>query len=152
MDLQEKLVNEFENAHQKGEKAICLYGNCVAGINDLCAEHGVLKVPGEFCHDILLGPERFAQYIQETAGTYFMEQDIIANFDMHCREPLELDDEVMRRYCFEHYQRVLYVRQPMDPNLVEKAGEIADFLELQLEVQDADYSYLDLNLADLMDQ
>ncbi len=151
-ELQEKLLQQFEAAEQAGERAICLYGNCIAGINDLCEEHGVLKVPGEFCHDILLGPERFQQFIEETAGTYFMEQEIIDNFDMHCREPLELDDEVMRRYCFEHYKRVMYVRQPSDRSLTRRVSEIADFLELELEIQDADYSYLEKNITDLMER
>ena len=149
-ELQKCLLCEFESAKQAGEGAICLYGNCVAGINDLCKEHGVAKIPGDFCHEILLGPERFQENLDETAGIYFIEQEVITNFDMYCRKPLELDDEVMRKYCFEHYQRLMYVRQPSDPDLLTQAGEIADFLGLALHIREADYSYLESKLIELL--
>ncbi len=147
-ELHEHLLAEFEACRQAGERIICLYGNCFAGINELCNEHGVTKVPGDFCHDILLGPDRFRSIIDEVAGTYFIEQEVIYNFDIHCREPLELDDSVMRSYCFEHYHRLMYVRQPTDPYILDRAEEIAHFLELALEIQEADYSYLEGKLIE----
>ena len=149
-ELEEQLLCEFEAARQSGERMICLYGNCVAGIDDLCAEHGVTKIPGDFCHEILLGPERFRECLAETAGTYFMEKEVISKFDEHCKVPLELDDEVMRRYCFEHYHRIMYVRQPSDPDLLSSVKDIAEFLELALEIKEADYSYLEMKLVELL--
>ena len=66
-------------------------------------------------------------------------------------EPLELHDLEMRKCCFEHYRRLLYVRQPSDPNLVPKAGQLAEFLELSLQVEDADYSFLEQELVRLIE-
>lgn len=149
LKLGESLVREFEAASQAGEKIVCLYGNCVPGIVDLCEVHGVLKVPGDFCHEMLLGPDRYREAIDQTAGTYFIEREVTANFDEFCRIPLELDDEKMKRYLFEHYQRLMYVRQPTDPDIQEQTKEIADFLGLTLEVQEADYSYLERKLIEL---
>jgi hypothetical protein len=149
-ELKERLLCEFLNARQSQEKAICLYGNCVAGIDDLCRENGVVKMPGDFCHEILLGPERFRECLDEITGTYFIEKEVIIKFEEHCREPLELDDEVMRKYCFEHYQRLMYVRQPADPDLLSRVGEIAEFLELALDIREADYSYLERKLIEFL--
>ncbi|MFO8010430.1 MAG: DUF1638 domain-containing protein [Dehalococcoidia bacterium] len=148
--LRQRLEREFNLARNAGEKVVCLYGNCFAGINELCEQHGVLKVPGDFCHEMLLTPERYRQCMDRSAGTYFIEQEVVQSFDEHCRIPLELDDEETRKYCFEHYQRVLYVRQPSDPEISDQLNEIATFLDLDMETQDADYSYIESNLIDLI--
>ena len=65
------------------------------------------------------------------------------NFETYCVLPLELYDEDIRRCCFEHYKRILYIRQPSDPDLISKAKEVANFLGLSLEIRDADYCYLE---------
>ena len=57
----------------------------------------------------------------------------------------------MREYCFEHYKKLLYVRQPADPELSSQVNDIANFLELALDVKDADYSYLEIKLDELID-
>jgi len=107
----------------------------------------VAKVPGPNCWEILLGSERFGQLIEETAGTYFLEKDLILNFEENCIEPLELYDEEMRNYCFGNYRKLLYVRQPSDPDLMSQANRLAEFLELSLEIMDADYSHLERRLT-----
>ena len=84
------------------------------------------------------------------AGTYFLESDLIINFEEYCAGPLELYDNEIKRLAFEHYERVLYVRQPRDPDLVSRAAEVAEFLQLCLEIQNADYSHLEQILADLV--
>jgi hypothetical protein len=99
---------------------------------------------------MLLGTERFRCLIEEMAGTYFVEKELIINFEEYCVLPLELHDEEMRKYCFEHYKRLLYVRQPSDPNLIPQAGEVAEFLELSLDISDADYSHLEKKLIELL--
>jgi hypothetical protein len=99
---------------------------------------------------MLLGTERFEQFMDETAGTYFLEKDLILNFREYCIEPLELDDEEMRECYFKHYRKLLYVRQPADPDLVSQAYELADFLELSLAVSDADYVHLEKSLIKLI--
>jgi hypothetical protein len=56
----------------------------------------------------------------------------------------------MREQCFKHYHRLLYVRQPSDQDLTAKVNEIAEFLGLSLEIQDADYSHLEERLSKLL--
>lgn len=150
-DLKSLLIREIISAHERGERIICLYGNCFPHIEDICSQYGVIKVPGAYCYEIFLGPDRFNQIMEETAGTYFVEKELITNFEEHCIVPLELFDEMVRKYCFEHYRKLLYVRQPQDPDLSDRAGEIADFLELSLDIKDADYSFLENELAQLIE-
>ncbi len=149
-ELKNCLRKEITSAKKSKEQIICLYGDCFPEIEDFCQQNGVFKVPGHYCYEMLLGSERFRQLIEETTGTYFAERDLLLNFEKYCVIPLELQDEEMRRYCFGQYQRLLYVRQPSDPNLVPQAGEVAEFLELSLEIKDADYSHLEKSLIELL--
>ncbi len=147
-DLRDRLSEEIANAHQKGERVICLYGDCFPGIDYFCEERGVLKVPGSCCYEMLLGTPRFMQALDKTAGTYFLERCLLENFEEYCAVPLELYDEEVRQCLFQHYQTILYVRQPADPDLTSKAYGLAEFLNLSLEIMDADYSYLERDLIE----
>ncbi len=141
-ELKRRLLDELAAAKSKNEKVVFLYGACFPHIDDLCQEEGAVRAPSDFCYEILLNNDRFKRIMDETAGTYFAEKDLILNFDDFCRIPLELDDDDMRKHFFGPYKKFLYIRQPSDPDLTLKAGEIAKFLDLLLEVYDADYSYL----------
>ena len=147
-ELKKRLQQEVSRAKAKGERIICLYGECFPGIDDFCKRHRIIKVPGSYCYEMLLGSERFKQLIDETAGTYFLEEGLIINFEDFCMGPLELKDEEMRRQCFEHYKKLLYIRQPSDKNLVPRANELAQLLGLSLEIQDADYSQIENTLTE----
>ena len=149
-ELKERMLTEIKAAQKRNERVICLYGDCFPGIEDFCQENGVSKVPGHYCYEMLLGSKKFSQLFNEMTGTYFAEKELIQNFEEYCVIPLELKDEEMKRYCFNQYRRLLYVRQPSDPNLVAQAGEVAEFLGLSLDISDVDYSYLERNLTELL--
>jgi len=148
--LRDSLQIEVDFAKKRNERIICLYGTCFPNIDDFCEEQGVIKVKWHYCYEMLLGEDRFRQLIDEMAGTYFLEKDLIVNFRECCLVPLELDDEEVKRACFQHYQRLLYVRQPSDTDLEPMAEEIAEFLELPLEIRDSDYSQLEAKLVELI--
>ena len=149
-ELKNRLLKEVAAAQKRNERVICLYGDCFPDIDDFCQRHGAIKIPGPHCYEMLLSSERFRRLIDEIAGTYFLERDLILNFKEYCMEPLELNDKEMRKCCFEQYQRLLYVRQPSDPDLVPKVSELAEFLGLSLEIRDADYSHLEKKLTELL--
>ena len=149
-ELGKYLRREIIAAQRRNERIICLYGDCFPGISEYCQRHRACRVPGPYCWEMFLGSERFNQILEEDAGTYFLEKELICNFTEYCIEPLELYDEEMREQCFKHYHRLLYVRQPSDPDLIAKANEIAEFLGLSLEIQDTDYSHLEERLNELL--
>ena len=149
-ELKNRLFTEIKAAQKRNERVICLYGDCFPEIDDFCRDHGAVKVPGHYCYEMLLGSERFSQLLNEIAGTYFADKELIQNFEEYCVIPLELNDEEMKKYCFNQYRRLLYVRQPSDPNLVAQASEVADFLGLSLDISEADYSCLEKSLIKLL--
>lgn len=148
-DLRRQLSETITSARQRNERILCLYGTCFPDIEDFCRQQGVTRVPGFHCFEMLLGSEQYENIINEMPGTYFLERDLILNFEEYCLEPLELHDEEMRKSFFEHYERIVYLRQPSDPDLLSKANELATFLQLSLEIRDADYSHLKKILNDL---
>ncbi|MDY6911355.1 MAG: DUF1638 domain-containing protein [Chloroflexota bacterium] len=150
-DLKNMLTKEIKSSQKRGERVICLYGDCFPDIDGFCNERGAIKVPGHYCYEMFLGSKQFQLLMNEMAGTYFLEKDLILNFEESCVKPLELHDEEMRKACFEHYRRLIYIRQPSDPDLMTKAGELADFLELSLDTLDADYSFLEKQITELIE-
>jgi hypothetical protein len=149
-ELEVALRNEISSARERNEEVVCLYGNCLPDMGSSCQHLGVVKVPGLHCFQMLLGNDRYQHLIEEISGTYFLNRDLILNFEDYCAAPLELYDNEIKRLVFEHYERLLYVRQPSDPDVISRAVEVADFLHLSLEIQDADYSYLEQILIDLL--
>jgi hypothetical protein len=149
-ELELALRKEISSAKERSEKVVCLYGNCLPDMDSFCHRLDAIKVPGLHCFQMLLGNERYQRIIAEIPGTYFLDSNLILNFKEYCIEPLELYDEEIRRLVFANYQRLIYIRQPSDPNLVSRAHEVAEFLHLSLEIQDADYSHLEQILKDLV--
>jgi len=149
--LKRRLSQEVRNAQRKNERIICLYGECFPDIDEFCEQRGITRMRGLYCYEMLLGSEEFHRIMEETAGTYFLERELIVNFDEYCAEPLELCDAEMRRSYFRHYRRLLYVRQPSDPDLVSRARGLAQFLNLSLEIRDADYQYFNDELTSLIE-
>ena len=146
--LEKRVLKEIISARRRNEAIVCLYGQCFLDIDSFCERHGVIRVSGINCAEMLLGRKQFERLIDEAPGTYFLEQDLILNFEKYCLKPLDLEDEEMRKVFFERYQRLVYVRQPSDPDLLARVSDLAQFLELPVETREADYSCLQAWLVD----
>lgn len=150
LELRDLLHREIASSRKSGEPVICLYGNCFPDMELFCRKQRVTKVPGHTCYEMFLGSEAFRKIMDETAGTYFLEKELIMNFEKYCIEPLDLEDDEMKRLYFRNYKRVIYLRQPSDPDLGKRAGELAGFLGLLHEVRDAEYRHLERDLMELI--
>ena len=151
-ELQQRIALEISEAHRRGDTAYCLYGVCFPGIDQALAALAVPRVLCSHCFEVLLGTERYRQLTEDVPGSFFLEKRLLLNFDEHCWQPLELYDPMMRSWYFEHYQRVVYIRQPMDPNLIKEAKHVAARLSLSLHVEDADYTELAEKLVSLLEK
>ena len=148
--LKEEIRYQVHQAKKAGDKILCLYGRCYPDLDDHLCEMGIPRVPGEHCYEILLGSRRFHAIIDEEAGTYFVEKDLILNFSEYCIQPLELDDPLMLESCFQYYKRLAYIRQPLDSDsIIPGFRDISQFLNLKPMVIDADYSELKTKLIKL---
>jgi hypothetical protein len=148
--LKEEILHQIHLAQKAGDEVLCLYGRCYPELDDHLNEMGIPRIPGEHCYEILLGSKRFHAIIDEEAGTYFLEKDLVLNFPEYCMQPLELNDPLMRESYFQHYTRLAYIRQPFDPDTVmPHVYDISQFLKLKSIVIDADYAELTASLLRL---
>ena len=148
--LKEEILHQIHLAQKAGDSIVCLYGRCYPDLDYHLYEMGIPRVPGAHCYEILLGSRRFHAIIDEEAGTYFIEKNLIVNFPEYCIQPLELDDPLLRKSFFQHYKRLAYIRQPLDPDtIMPNVHDISQFLSLIPLVIDADYSELTTNLLEL---
>ena len=148
--LKKNLLGEIVTARKQNERPLLLYGYCFPGIDEICTQNCADKIHGLHCYEMLLGSDSYEQIMAKTAGTYFLEKELIVNFREYCLEPLELYDSDIRKSFFKHYKKLMYVRQPSDPDLKAAAGKLAAFLNLSLEIIDADYSHLNKRLNHLI--
>jgi hypothetical protein len=142
MELRRRLIAEIETARDNHQSVGCLYGHCFDDIEDVLENSDIPHIRTGHCYEILMGSHRFHEVIRVQAGTFFMERELVENFEAYCWNPLELQDPQMRHWYFEHYRRVAYIRQPRDPDLTHQARRIAGALELDLQIVDADYGEL----------
>jgi hypothetical protein len=148
--LKEEILHQIYLAKKAGDDILCLYGRCYPDLDDHLYEMGIPRVQGEHCYEILLGSKRFHAIIDEEAGTYFVEKDLILNFPEYCIQPLELDDPMMRKSFFQYYKRLAYIQQPTDSDdIILSFRDISQFLNLKPMVIDADYSELKAKLIEL---
>jgi hypothetical protein len=140
--LEQKLLQCLESDERTKSCAGCLYGKCFSNIDTVLNARAIERIDCGHCYEILLGRAVHSKVMAERPGTFFLEKTVIEDFDNLCGTPLELDDPRMRRWYFEHYQQVLYIRQPLDPDLMGEVRRIAKRLSLDCTVMDADYTDL----------
>lgn len=150
LELNRALCREILIARQEEENILCLYGQCFPGIDDFLQNECIPRIAGAHCYEMFLGSHAFQQIMEEEAGTYFLEKELLVHFVEYCVRPLELEDPELRKCYFRHYKRLLYIRQPLDPDLLDAAQDVAQFLSLELSVVDTDYAEMQANLFKLM--
>jgi hypothetical protein len=149
IDLKKHLLALIQEIKAANDQVGCLYGKCFPDIDQHLAQFEVIRMPYNHCYEIFIGRKRYQQIIVDRPGTFFVEKEVLIDFRNLCRVPLELDDPEIRRLYFKHYQQIIYIRQPLDPDLSDKAKEVAHLLELKLKILDADYTELNCFLEKL---
>lgn len=112
------------------------YGDCGTGggIDEVCREEGVRRIPGPHCYSFLSGNAAFARTLEENATTYYLTDFSVDHFEQLVVEGLWIDrhPELMALY-FEHYEKLVYLAQEDDPARDREARRIARRLGLDYE-------------------
>ncbi len=140
--LKQQMLRCLESGGISTSYAGCLYGQCFPDIDTVLSTWKIERITCGHCYEILLGRAAYRELMAYRPGSFFLEKAVIEDFDRLCCIPLELDDPQMRSWYFEHYQQVVYIRQPLDPDLMGEVRSIAQMLSLDCTVLDANYSDL----------
>lgn len=133
-------------------KLLVIYADCGTGggLDAMLSKYGIERVAGVDCYH-WYGQEAYFKSLNEQPGTYFLTDFMVRNFQGVIMDSMGLIKHPELRFdYFKNYQRIVYFRQLDELQLSNKAQEIADYLELPLEVQDTGYGYLEQALVDFM--
>jgi len=135
------------------DKVVVVYGDCgTAGALDrVLARHKAVRPAGPHCYAMLAGcsTERLSEQVPET---YFLTDYLVRRWEKTVLKGLGLDVRPeLREMCFAGFKRLIFLRQTPSPELEEKAQEIAEFMELPLEVWDVGLAGLEAHLEALVE-
>jgi hypothetical protein len=140
---------EKSNSHY--EKRIVVYGHCGAfGLDKVLDKHNVPRPLGPHCYE-MYGGETFATLMKEEPGSYFLTDFLVRTWDTLVNRTLKLDRyPKLKKSMFSQYRRMVYLSQQKDDALIQKAHEIAEWLELPLVIRHVGLGDLEKRLVAIM--
>lgn len=134
------------------ERVIVVFGDCGSqgSLDWLLDKYGLERVDGPHCYE-MYGGDTFHDLMDEEPGTFFLTDYLVRGFQGTIIKGLGLDryPELQADY-FRNYTRLVYLVQNRDGELVQKAEEIARFLQLPLVIKETGYGLLEERLVALM--
>ena len=121
-----------------------VYADCGTGgeLDRLCAEEGVQRIEGPHCYSFFEGNAAFADHPEEITA-FYLTDFLTRQFDTLIWKGMGLDRHPdLRDMMFGHYEKVVYLSQVDDADLVSKARAAADRLGLAFEHRPSGYGDL----------
>lgn len=118
------------------DRTILALGDCGTGggLDRLCAERDVQRLPGAHCYAFFAGLPTFDAMMDEELGTFFLTDFLARQFDAMVMRPLGLDRKPeLRDMYFGNYKRLVFLSQTDDADLLDRAKAAADTLGLTFE-------------------
>jgi hypothetical protein len=142
----------LEKTKDQYERHIVVYGHCgAADLDGILEKFGAVRPLGPHCYE-QYGGQQFAEAMEEEPGTFFLTDFLIQAWDKFVVKGLKIDKHPqLKEIMFYQYRRVLYFSQEEDETLIDKAQEIAKWLELPLEIQHVTYGDLERRLVAIME-
>lgn len=136
------------------QRVVVVYGDCgtAGALEPVLARHGAIRVRGPHCYEMFAGSAEFERLAEEQPATFFLTDWLVRNFERAVVRGLGLDRYPdLKPVYFQHYTNVVYLAQFPGEALLEKADEIAQYLELPLEVRRVGLGELETRLAELVE-
>jgi hypothetical protein len=118
------------------DEVFVAYADCGTGgrLDAVLSAHGVERLPGAHCYELLAGAESFAAQHEAEPRTFYLTDFLVRHFDRLVVRGLGLDrhPELLSDY-FGNYRRVLYLAQTRSSALEARARNCAERLELAFE-------------------
>lgn len=148
------VARKFKSIRGRYERVLVVYGDCGSrgALDEFLARHDLERIDGPHCYEMYGGPA-FEEMMAEEPGTFFLTDFLVRGFRGTILHGLGLDryPELKDEY-FRNYQRLIYLTQLEDSDLVSKAQEIAATLGLSLEIRHTGYGQLEQRLVEWMDR
>ncbi len=143
----------FQELRQQYDRIFVLFGDCGSrgALDQLLERYDLERIDGPHCYEMYAG-QGFHNLMEEEPGTFFLTDFLVRGFRGTILKGLGLDRyPELRDDYFRNYQRLVYLVQKEDPELLEKADRIAQELSLPLEIRYTGYGLLEQRLVAMMD-
>jgi len=148
----EKRIRELKGEY---DRLIVVYGDCGSkgALDRLLAKHvDIERIDGPHCYEMYAG-SAFEDMMEEEIGTFFLTDFLVRAFKGTILKGMGLDRfPHLKNDYFRNYKRVVYLSQNGNIEYRQKAEEIAEYLELPLEIQETGYGLLEERLVELVEK
>ena len=148
----EKRITELQEQY---ERLIVVFGDCGSrgALDEMLSRYPEIeRIAGPHCYE-MYGGELFEQLITEEPGTYILTDFMVRTFQGLILKSMGLHKyPQLKGEYFKNYKRVVYLAQSENPKLIQKAHEIAKYLELPLEIRYTGIGLLEERLIAMMQQ
>jgi hypothetical protein len=128
------------------DRVLIGYGDCGTGggLDRLLTSYpNAERLPGAHCYAFYAGLGRFDDMMEEELGTFFLTDYLVRHFDTLIIKGFGIDRHPnLKEMYFENYKRLTYISQAPDEQLISKAIQAADFLDLEFEHRPVGYGEL----------
>ena len=134
-------------------QVVVVYGDCgtAGALEPILARYGSVQLRGPHCYEMFAGTD-FDRVVDERPATFFLTDWLVRNFERAVVRGLGLDRYPdLKAVYFQNYEHLLYLVQFPSDALLEKAREIAQYLDLPLEVRVVGLGELEARLAHLVE-
>lgn len=151
-DLIPALIDErLELAANEYESRFVAYGDCGTGglLDAVLDRHGVQRLDGAHCYDFYSNG-LFDELQRAEPGTFYLTDYLTRHFDRLVWLGLGLDRHAaIRDMVFGNYNRLVYISQTDDSELLERAMEAAERLSLAFEHHHVGFGSLESTLVSI---
>jgi hypothetical protein len=149
-DVRERI----ERLQDDYQQLVVVYGDCGSrgAVDRMLADYpDIERISGPHCYAFYAG-EGFQQLMEEEPGSYFLTDFMIRTFEGLIKKSMGLDryPELKEDY-FRNYKRVVYLAQQPAEGDLERARQIADYLELPLQIYPTGLGGLEERLLAVLD-
>lgn len=145
---------KFQHIRQSYDHVLVVFGDCGSrgALDAFLTRQGLERIDSPHCYEMYAGAQ-FTAMMDEEPGTFFLTDFLVRGFRGTIWHGLGLDryPQLIEDY-FRHYRRLIFLTQSGQPELMDKAQEIATTLGLPLEVRHTGYDRLEQQLKEWMER
>ena len=144
----------FLELRDEYDRVVVVFGDCGSrgAVDALLEKYGLERIDGPHCYE-MYGGETFHELMEEEPGTFFLTDFLVRGFRGTILKGLGLDRfPQLKEDYFRNYKRLVYLEQVENAELRQRARQIAEYLELPLEIRHTGYGLLEERLVALMEQ
>ena len=144
---------KFLEIKAKHERTIVVFGDCGSrgALDAMLEKHQLERIDGPHCYE-MYGGSLFQDLMDEEPGTFFLTDFLVRGFEGLVVKGMGLDRfPHLKEDYFRNYKRLVYLVQNEESELAHKAREVADYLNLPLDMRVTGYGLLEERLVMMMD-